>query len=52
MDGRDVRLRVYRSMMKRLLAVLVVGYEGVALLTKAWEATGRLSCGCDADGWC
>jgi hypothetical protein len=51
-DGRDVRLRVYRSMMKRLLAVLVVGYVGVALLTKAWEATGRLSCGCDADCWC
>jgi hypothetical protein len=36
-DGRDVRLREYGSMMKRLLAVLVVGYRHRSEAVAEWK---------------
>jgi hypothetical protein len=38
--------------MKRFVAVLMIGYTGLALWTRAREAIGRLSCRCDPDCWC
>jgi hypothetical protein len=38
--------------MKRMLASLVVGYVVIALVTKAREAAGLLSCDCCPDCWC
>ncbi|HET9672652.1 MAG TPA: hypothetical protein VFQ40_07365 [Actinomycetota bacterium] len=38
--------------MKRVLSSLVIGYLVLALVSKAREAAGLLSCDCDPDCWC
>lgn len=38
--------------MRRILTSLVLGYVVLALLTKAREAAGLLSCDCYPDCWC
>ena len=38
--------------MKRLVMALAIGYLVVALLTRAKEAAGDLSCECLSDCWC
>ena len=41
-----------RSFPVRLLQALLVGYVLLALVTRAREAAGMYTCGCDADCWC
>ena len=38
--------------MKRILTSLVIGYVALALVSKAREAAGLLSCDCYPDCWC
>jgi hypothetical protein len=38
--------------MKRLLLGVALGYVGLALVLKAREAAGHLSCDCYPDCWC
>jgi hypothetical protein len=38
--------------MKRVFWLLVLGYLLVAVITRATEATGAYTCGCDPDCWC
>lgn len=36
----------------RILRALVIGYVLLALVTRAREAAGAYTCGCDEDCWC
>lgn len=38
--------------MKKILLSLVLGYLALALISRAQEAAGRMTCDCDPDCWC
>jgi hypothetical protein len=38
--------------MKRVVWTLVLGYVILGLITRAREAAGAYTCGCDPDCWC
>lgn len=41
-----------RSFAVRVVEALILGYVILGLMTRAWEATGAYTCGCDPDCWC
>jgi hypothetical protein len=38
--------------MKRTILAIAIGYVVLGLVTRAREATGAYTCGCDPDCWC
>ena len=41
-----------RSVLMRTVEAIVIGYVLLALVTRAREAAGVYTCGCDGDCWC
>jgi len=39
-------------MLKRLILAVMIGYVVLGAVTRAQEAAGAYTCGCDADCWC
>ena len=50
--GLDSELECYRDLVKRLLVAFVIGYVALALVSRAREAAGLLTCSCYPDCWC
>jgi hypothetical protein len=44
--------RCYPDLVKRLLFALAIGYVVLALVSRAREAAGLLTCSCYPDCWC
>jgi hypothetical protein len=50
--GLDSELECYFDLVKRLLVALAIGYVVLALVSRAREAAGLLTCSCYPDCWC
>ena len=50
-DGRRDATYLF-NMLKRSLLSLLLGYVLLGLITRAREAAGAYTCGCDPDCWC
>jgi len=50
--GHRPRGKCYLDLVKRLLFALAIGYVVLALVSRAKEAAGLLTCSCYPDCWC
>jgi len=51
-SGQRARGKCYVDLVKRLLFALAIGYVVLALINRAREAAGLLTCSCYPDCWC
>jgi hypothetical protein len=51
-SGLASELECYLDLVKRLLFALAIGYVVLALVSRAREAVGFMTCSCYPDCWC